>query len=92
MRNHQNSEKDMEDTVMADDEKRLIVEVETNHVDASDSNEAVGPALSCMVTLLNEWIKEEMIQGVHDMQGKVKVDKWKGVEEWTKIPKVVCKK
>ena len=94
-RNRQNSEKDMEDAVVADDEQRLTVEVEINHVDisdASDANEAAGLALSCMVTLLNEWIKEEMIQGVHDMQGMVKVNKWKGVEEWTKIPKVVYKK
>ena len=45
-----------------------------------------------MVNLLNDWIKEGMIQGVCDMQGMVKADKWKGVEEWTKLPKVVYKK
>ena len=67
MRNHQNSEKDMEDTVMADDEQRLTVEVEINHADASDDNEAAGLALSCMVTLLKLWIKEEIIQGAHAM-------------------------
>ena len=77
---------------MADDEQRLTIEVELHHEDASDADEAAGLALSYVVNLLKEWIKEEMIQGVCDMQGKVKLDNWQGVEEWTKLPKVVCKK
>ena len=79
-RNHQNNEA-YEDADMDDDEQRLIIEVELNHEDASDADEAAGLALSRMVNLLKEWIKEGMIQGVHDVQGNVKVDNWQGVEE-----------
>ena len=90
-RKQQNSEEN-EDADMADDEQRLTIEVELNKEDAADADEAAGLSLSYMVNLIKAWMKDGMIQGVCDVKGNVKIDNWKGVEDWTMIPNVVCEK
>ena len=52
-RNHQNN-KAYEDVDMDDDEQRLTIEVELNHKDAADANEAAALSLSYMVKLIKE--------------------------------------
>ena len=70
------------------DAHRLTVEIEIDNKDASDNNISTGIALNIMDRLLGEWIEEDIIKGVYDLNGNIKTKDWIKVDEWTIPPKV----